>query len=166
MEFCQITPKRELRQGTPLSPYLFIKIAEGLSSLIKATMNGGENHGVANAKDIPNVSHLFFVNDSIFFFKANATEAHCFKNILNSYAKASGQVINLDKSTMGFSEHVGWGVRDIVRGILGVRREGCSGNHLGLPSLVGRNRNEILGFVKDRIINKIHRWCKIFLSGW
>lgn len=164
LDFGQITPNRGLRQGDPLSSYLFIMIAEGLSSLIKAVVNRGDIHGVAIVKYSLKVSHLLIADDNYFFFKANAMEANCFKNILNSYAKASGQVINLDKSTMVFSENVGEGDRDNVSRILGVRKEGYAGSYLGLPSLVGRNKNELLGFVKKWITNRIHSWCYIFLS--
>lgn len=48
--------------------------------------------------------------------------------------------------------------------VLGVRRVGNSGTYLGLPSLIGRNRREILGFIKIRIVRKIQSWNHKFLS--
>lgn len=49
-------------------------------------------------------------------------------------------------------------VRELVSGILGVRREGLSSNYLGLSSLIGRNKREILGFVKNKIIKRVQSW--------
>lgn len=51
-----------------------------------------------------------------------------------------------------------------MSGILGIRREGNSGNYLGLPSMVGQNKCEVLGFINTRIINRVKGWCNRFLS--
>lgn len=48
--------------------------------------------------------------------------------------------------------------------ILGVRRVGNSGTYLGLPSLVGINKKDILGFIKNRIVNRVQSWNYKFLS--
>lgn len=62
--------------------------------------------------------------------------------------------MNLDKSVVIFSPNVDDELRDVLGGILGVRRSSLMGNSLGLPSTIGRNIKELLGFIKSRIINK------------
>lgn len=62
-----IVPNRRLRQDDPLSPYLFILCAEGLSSLIRKNEMAGFIHGAKVARGAPMVSHLFFAM-IVFYF--------------------------------------------------------------------------------------------------
>ena len=55
-----IIPSRGLRQGDPLSPYLFLICAEGLSALIKNSVQRGFMEGVVVCRGGPSISHLFF----------------------------------------------------------------------------------------------------------
>lgn len=60
-------PQRGLRQGDPLSPYLFILCAEVLSGLLTKGQTDGSFHGVIIAPNAPPISHLFFADDSLLF---------------------------------------------------------------------------------------------------
>ena len=60
---------RELRQGDPLSPYLFLICAMGLQSLLHKAESEGLIWGVLICKNGPGVSHLFFADDNILFCK-------------------------------------------------------------------------------------------------
>ena len=62
-----IVPSRGIRQGDPLSPYLFLLCAEGLSALIKKEVENGRLGGVAVCHWDPKISHLFFADDSLIF---------------------------------------------------------------------------------------------------
>ncbi|PNX57454.1 ribonuclease H, partial [Trifolium pratense] len=90
-----IIPGRGLRQGDPLSPYLFIICAEGLSALIKQAEDRGEIHGNKICRNAPIISHLLFADDCFLFFRAVEHEAQIMKNILETYEAASGQTISL-----------------------------------------------------------------------
>ncbi|XP_019152213.1 PREDICTED: uncharacterized protein LOC109149044 [Ipomoea nil] len=70
-----IIPTRGLRQGDPLSPFLFIICAEGLSLLLQRAQDRGLIHGCRVARGAPAVSHIFFADDSLLFFKATGQEA-------------------------------------------------------------------------------------------
>ena len=52
--------KPRLRQEDPLSPYLFLIYAEGLSSIIHDYEARGLIHGCRVARNAPVISHLFF----------------------------------------------------------------------------------------------------------
>ncbi|PNY09259.1 ribonuclease H [Trifolium pratense] len=58
-----IYPGRGLRQGYPLSPYLFILVVERLSALIKKSVASGDIHGVKICRGAPMVSQLLFVDN-------------------------------------------------------------------------------------------------------
>ena len=85
-----IVPNRGLRQGDPLSPYLFLLCAEGLSTLIKSAIASGYMGGIEVCHGVPKLSYLFFADDSLLFYKASIKECTALQRILNVYEKASG----------------------------------------------------------------------------
>ncbi|XP_050219768.1 uncharacterized protein LOC126670140 [Mercurialis annua] len=101
-----IVPSRGLRKGDPLSPYLFIICAEGLTSLFLEGERRNNIHGVAIYKNAPSISHLFFADDCYLFFRANMEEMLVVKDILERYDMASGQRVNLNKSNIIINKNV------------------------------------------------------------
>ncbi|XP_074361975.1 uncharacterized protein LOC141702168 [Apium graveolens] len=73
--FGDVVPQRGLRQGDPISPYLYIMCAEGLSAIIRRNEEAGLIHGCTMARGAPAISHLLFTYDFYFFFKATVAEA-------------------------------------------------------------------------------------------
>ncbi|CAH9117813.1 unnamed protein product [Cuscuta epithymum] len=159
-----ITPGRGLRQGDPLSPYLFIMVAEGLSALLKKAEARGDIHGVAVCRGAPRVSHLLFADDSFLFFRATSEEAGIIKDILSVYEENSGQIVNYGKSSLSFSQNVGEQFKGAYCSIFGIPMVGGQSRYLGLPTLVGKNKYAILGYLKDKIFNRIKNWNNRFLS--
>ena len=86
------------------------------------------------------------------------------KNCLEQYGKASGQVINFEKSTIMFNPSVPDRLKEAIRGILQVTPEVPSGKYLGLPTLVGRNKKAAFNFIKERIGHRLRDWNKRILS--
>jgi hypothetical protein len=95
-----IRPSRGIRQGDPISPYLFIIYAEALSALLQQAEKNGVITGVPTSPRGPTLSHLFFVDDSIIFCKANLVEYRRIMRILGIYEKGSGQKLNLQKTSL------------------------------------------------------------------
>ncbi|XP_019170430.1 PREDICTED: uncharacterized protein LOC109165997 [Ipomoea nil] len=159
-----IVPGRGLRQGDPLSPYLFLMVVEGLSFLIENRMRRGMLHGVRVARGAPPISHLLFADDCFLFLRANSEESTHMKQVLDLYAGASGQLVNYEKSQVCFSANTDQGSRNAVENVLGVQQGDTSGRYLGLPSMVGRGKRAILGFLKERILARVRGWNTRFLS--
>ncbi|GAA0168847.1 hypothetical protein LIER_23471 [Lithospermum erythrorhizon] len=65
-----IKPRRGLRQGDPLSPYLFIMCTEGLISLLNGACNKGELNGILLGPSLNPLSHLMFADDTLFLGQA------------------------------------------------------------------------------------------------
>ena len=65
----KIIPTRGLRQGDPISSYLFFICVEGLSALLKQSVEQGLLKGVAPSTRGPKISHIFFVDDNLIFVK-------------------------------------------------------------------------------------------------
>jgi len=99
-------PSRGLRQGDPLSPYLYLICTEGLSALIQDATTIKCLHSVKVCRSAPSITHLIFADDSVLFTRANLPEAQEVLSILNIYKAASGQVVNVDKSEVSYSRNV------------------------------------------------------------
>ena len=65
----RLIPTRGIRQGDPLSPYLFLLCAEGLSALIKSSVESGSLEGLVVCCGGPQLSHLFFADNSLIFVR-------------------------------------------------------------------------------------------------
>lgn len=116
--FGPIQPERGLRRGDPLSPYLFLFCTEAFSSLIVDAEARGVIRGVTTSPSLPSVSHLLFANDTLIFCDVSSESAVEINEILHTYSLASGQLINLEKSTVVFSRNASTVVVDVVREIL------------------------------------------------
>lgn len=132
---------RGLRQGDPLSPYLFLLCADGFSFLINDAVMNKTLSGISICKGCP--THLFFTDDKLLFCKASDQECHKLIEILEIYERASGQKINTDKSSMFFSHNTPSDTKSKVFEVLGPMQDSRHGKYLSLPSIVGKSKREV-----------------------
>ena len=86
-----IIPSQGLRQRDPISPFLFLFCAEGLSSLLQQATTTGLLKGVAACPLGPQISLLFFADDSIIFCQATQEDCSHLEQILETYEQQTGR---------------------------------------------------------------------------
>jgi hypothetical protein len=80
---------RGIRQGDPLSLYLFLRFAEGLSSFLCYEEVVGGIEGIRVCRNTPSVSHLVFADDSFILLKADMNNATLVQLVLDNYCANS-----------------------------------------------------------------------------
>uniref|UniRef100_A0A8R7PBZ7 Reverse transcriptase domain-containing protein n=1 Tax=Triticum urartu TaxID=4572 RepID=A0A8R7PBZ7_TRIUA len=132
-------PTKGIRQGDPISPYLFLICAEGLSSLLKFRGPDQLSRGVRIGIHAPWVSHLLFADDCLVFTHASSEAATRLNNTLDVYREASGQMVNRAKSAIFFSANCSDEMKAVVREQIEIETEALVEKYLGLPTAIGRS---------------------------
>ncbi|KAL9676355.1 hypothetical protein QQ045_004569 [Rhodiola kirilowii] len=136
-----IMPSRGLRQGDPLSPYLFLFCTEWLSAKIMEAVS---------RKNIT----------------AERGEAENLQHILRLYETVSGQKINYEKLEICFSKNTPVEVRLSICDILRVPQVGCHSKYLSLPLLAGQKKSELFRGIVDKVWRKVKDWkCRLLSAG-
>ncbi|XP_042962692.1 uncharacterized protein LOC122296963 [Carya illinoinensis] len=157
-------PSRGLRQGDPLSPYLFIICAEGLSSLLDYYAKNHWIKGVQVARGGTSINHLLFADDCILFGKAKIAEWRRLQEVLQVYERASGQFLNKDKTAVFFSNNSQPAEIQAIKEAGQNYVCGTYEKYLGLPTIVGRSKFNTFRSLKERIWQRIVSWENRFLS--
>ncbi|XP_072088190.1 uncharacterized protein [Arachis hypogaea] len=160
----KIIPQRGLRQGDPLSPYLFIIAAEVLTILMNEAQDKKLISGFKIASTAPTLTHLLFADDCIILAEACEEEIFQIISILNKYTEASGQRINLEKSGITFGSQVPIQTRVNIEEILGMTTWDSPGKYLGLPAYWGRSTAGVLTWIEEKVLNKLEGWKEKLLS--
>ncbi|XP_027096192.1 uncharacterized protein [Coffea arabica] len=121
--------------------------------------------GMKISRHGPCITHLFFADNSLIFCKANKDQATELMRVLQVYALGSGQLINLDKSSILFSKNVSPHVKHEICQVMGNMQSVTQGKYLGLPMVVARSKQQIFGFVKSNIKQRMSKWNNRFLSS-
>ena len=159
-----IIPSRGLRQGDPISHFLFLFCAEGLSSLLQRAISMGSIKGVVASPQGPHISHLFFADDSIIFCQATKEDCDHLVQILEIYEQASGQKINREKTSLFFSHNTSHDMQEEIKQRFGAEVIKQHETYLGLPSLVGRSKKNTFHALKERLDSKLSGWKEKMLS--
>jgi hypothetical protein len=157
-------PSRGLRQGDPISPYLFLLCAECLSNLLCTAEKKGYITGVPTSPKGPSISHLLFADDCILFCEANRVEWRRLLKIIGIYVEGSGQKVNLNKTSVFFSRNTKLSRRQEILSLSGLSETHGIESYLGLPCFVGRSRNKAFQFIKEKVWKKLNNWRNVFLS--
>ena len=112
-------PSSGIRQGDPLSPYLFILCMEFLGQLIEEKCNAKLWQPVKASCSGLAFSHLFFADDLVLFAKSDPTNCSAIRDVLDVFCSLSGQSVSDAKSRVYFSPNVDRDSRESFCDILG-----------------------------------------------
>ncbi|CAM8914848.1 unnamed protein product [Rhodiola kirilowii] len=158
-------PERGLRQGDPLSPYLFVICTEWLVSRLEELQGQGLIRGVKVSRSAPMIYNLLFADDSILFIRAEVDDIMNLKSTLVKYQDLSGQQINLNKSEVCVGNNVGGDKARLIRCILGMKGVDKIEKYLGLPICFSRRKTELFSFIESRMWKKVNGWKEKLLSA-
>lgn len=133
---------REIRQGDPLSPYIFILCSQVLYGLCDKAGRTGSFQGIRVVRGNPRINHFLFTDDTMFFTQASQKSCETLTNIFLEYGKASGQMINRKKSSITFSSKTLSAIKENAKSKLGIQKEGGLGKYLGLPEHFHLRKNK------------------------
>lgn len=155
---------RGLRQGDPLSPYLFVLCMEQLAHMIQHEVGVGRWKPVTISQGGTGISHLFFADDVLLFAIAEVDQIRVVQQVLHSFCGASSLEINLAKSKAMASWCVDRSLKDRIVAITSIPFSDNIGKYLGFPIFHGRARKENFQFVVDRVASRLATWKTILLN--
>ena len=157
-------PSCGLRQGDSLSPYLFILVMEVFSQMISQEEVQGRLQGIKISRSSPAISHLFFADDSLLFFKASPQSCATIKNLIQRFSRVSGEVINFTKSAIMFSPNTPQRFKRFLRSIIGTQSTEELGKYLGNDIEVDGRSTSWFGPIVEKIKNRVGDWSSLALS--
>ena len=156
---------RGLRQGDPLSPYLFVIGMEALSRLIFRAVRGGNLSGCkikGRSGDGVLVSHLLFADDTLDFCEASQDQMVYLSWLLMWFEAISGLRINLDKSEIlpvGRVENL-----EVLALEFGCKVGRLPTSYLGLPLSVHHMSVAVWDGLEERFQKTFAMWKIQFIS--
>ncbi|KAI0530918.1 hypothetical protein KFK09_000466 [Dendrobium nobile] len=145
-----------LRQGCPLSPYLFCIVMDAFSNLL----DGRGFKGITNGNF--KLTHLLYADDVLIFGEASNENCQILVSVINDFANSSRLVINHDKSYIMFPKHVSNQLE--VCQLLSIHTIVSKITYLGIPlSFYRLNVADFLPLL-DSINKKLNGWKANLLS--
>ncbi|XP_074266271.1 uncharacterized protein LOC141588743 [Silene latifolia] len=158
------SPSRGIRQGDPLSPYLFILCMEALSTLIHQSCDDSDWSPFPLGKGGASFSHLLFADDILLFGRASEKNLCAVQDTLHTFCSSSGQKINFSKSKLLFSKHTSTVHTNMFETALGIKATSNLGTYLGFPLKGTKPKKADLRGIVEAIQSKLSNWKTNFLS--
>ncbi|GJT02692.1 RNA-directed DNA polymerase, eukaryota, reverse transcriptase zinc-binding domain protein [Tanacetum coccineum] len=151
-----------LKQGDPLSPFIFILVMESLHISFKRVVDAGMFNGIV-LNSVMHLSHMFYADDAVFMGQWSTKNIDTIIYVLKCFHRASGLSINLSKSKL-----LGVVVSE-DRVVQAANRIGCGvlkAPFAYLGSKVGGNMSRIKSWdeIVDKMVDRLSKWKMKTLS--
>jgi hypothetical protein len=163
--YANFVSTRGIRQGCPLSPYLFVLAINELSLALQDALSRSDLSGIVLGPNCPPIHSLLFADDLLICGTATIQEAQQMKNIIQTFCSSSGQLPNWTKSGVVFSKHVDQGTQENIQNIFHVPLIDETFSHLGHPLILpAKNRSEAYNFILQKFKTKLSTYKANSLS--
>nr|KYP34983.1 Putative ribonuclease H protein At1g65750 family [Cajanus cajan] len=161
---CSFVPNRQMRQGDPISPYIFVLCMERLFHLIEIAVNHQLWKPIRISRGGPKIAHLAFADDLLLFAEASVDQVEIIQTCLDLFCSSSGQKVSQDKTRIHFSKNVSWRVREEISNKFGFLRTDNLGKYLGVPIHHRRVNRVLFKGVVEKVNQRLSSWKAKTLS--
>nr|GEX91746.1 putative RNA-directed DNA polymerase, eukaryota, reverse transcriptase zinc-binding domain protein [Tanacetum cinerariifolium] len=155
--------ERGLRQGDPLSPFLFILAVETLNVVFLEATNKSIFLGAEVGRDKVPISHLQFADDPLIVGHWSLSNAKNLSIILTCFHLASGLKVNFSKSKL-FGIGVSSSELNSIASSIGCQPSLLPCTYLGLPIGANMSRCRNWSSLVDRFQKRLSNWKSKTLS--
>ncbi|CAH9096848.1 unnamed protein product [Cuscuta epithymum] len=156
-------PLRGVKQGDPLSPFLFILASEAFSRGLKWQVSNGLIQPYWLGRFGFPVTHLAYADDLLIFINGGSRSIRNFKKFLSLYENTSGQAVNFDKSAFVCGNHTDSRSQNI-KDLLGMQKTSLPIKYLGAMLHKGINRHQYCRNIINKFDSKLSTWKQKHLS--
>ncbi|XP_061347266.1 uncharacterized protein LOC133292825 [Gastrolobium bilobum] len=157
-------PSRGIRQGDPLSPYLFVIALEKLTHIINTVVLGGLWNPFRVGNGGPRLSHISFADDLMLFMEATEEQIDVLLHCLHLFEEVSGQRLSVDNTSVYFSRNASEDVISRITQKSGFKRVRNMGRYLGSMMQHGRASKELYAGIIENVRDKMNAWNQQSLS--
>ncbi|GJU66584.1 protein LAZ1, partial [Tanacetum coccineum] len=155
--------KRGLRQGDPLSPYLFTLVMEVLTLMLQRRVRLSDSFRYHKHCEELGLINVCFANDLFLFARGDVASAMVIMDALNEFKQASGLVPSILKSTVFFCNVVNH-VKLSILNVMPFAKGELPVKYLGVPLIYSRLLNKDCKVLVEQSINRIRDWKNKSLS--
>nr|XP_043625578.1 uncharacterized protein LOC122597003 [Erigeron canadensis] len=155
--------KRGLRQGDPLSPYLFTLVMEILTLILKRNVHNSASFSFHHYCQELQVINLCFADDLFIFMRGTVDSARVIIDSLDEFRMVSGLSASMPKSTAYFC-NVLHAVKSVILSILPFEEGQLPVKYLGVPLVSSRLVVRDCKLLVDKVQKRVNDWRNKFLS--
>jgi len=137
---------------------------EALSHILNQAESFGKISRIRFNDAGPAVNHLLFADDTLIICNSTKEECSQIMHCLSQYGHISGQMINVEKSSVTFGNKVEIEIRNWIKQRSGIQVEGGLGKYLGLPECFSGSKQKLLGFLEEKLNSRLSGWYAKTLS--